>query len=473
MLLRALTPALRGVKHDVVMGSESIQTRGLFPMREHTSVSRRAFLKGAAGAGAFAVFPAIVPSSVFGQNAPSNRIGIGLIGMGLMMGSHTNHLLRKNDTQVLAVCDVRRDTRERAKQQVDEYYAKQKDESYKGCAAYHEFEELLARDDIDAVVVATPDHWHAPIAVAAMRRGKDVYVQTPMTLTIREGRIMSDTARQYGRILQVGSQQRSERAFRKAAWLVRNGHIGKVHTIYTSLGEFPQPRTLPEQPIPEGFDYDRWLGPTPWYPYNEMRVKGDYGGGWRCFWEYGSRKNGDWGAHHFDIIQWALGMDDSGPVEFIPKGYEGAEYQSHVYADGTKVHKNHPVKDGQMIQFIGEEGEVLVSRGDRLETTPAELKDLPYDDQETLSDAPAGYKGVWVYVSNNHEDNWVDCIRARKQPICHAEIGHRTATICHLNGIAERLKRPIRWDPVKEEIVSDPEAARWMDRPRRAPYIYV
>jgi predicted dehydrogenase len=442
-------------------------------MKDRVPISRRGFLQGAAGATALAAFPAIVPSTVFGQSAPSNRIAVGMIGMGLMMGSHFSKMLHDRDTMVLAVCDVRRDRREQHKKEVEDYYSKQKDTAFKGCEAYHNFEDLLGRDDIDAVVIATPDHWHAPLSVMAMRHGKDVYVQKPMTLTIREGRIMSDAQKQYGRVLQVGSQQRSEPAFRKAAWLVRNGHIGKVHTIYTSLGEFPPPQTLPEQPIPEGFDYDRWLGPTPWYPYNEKRVKGDYGGGWRCFWDYGSRKNGDWGAHHFDIIQWALGMDDSGPVEFIPKGHEGAEYQSHIYANGAKVFKNHPVKNGQMIQFIGDKGEVLVSRGDKLETTPAELKDIPYDDPETLSDKPEGYKGEWVYVSNNHEDNWLQCIFKRKQTICPAEVGHRTATICHLNGIAERLKRPLKWDPVKEEIVGDPEASRWMDRPRRAPYIYI
>jgi predicted dehydrogenase len=298
------------------------------------------------------------------------------------------------------------------------------------------------------------------ISVAAVRSGKDVYVQKPMTLTVREGRLLSDTARQYGAILQVGSQQRSERAFRKACEIVRNGWIGKVRTIYTSFGEFAPPQTLPEEPIPDGFDYDRWLGPAPWAPYNHKRVEGDYGGGWRCFWDYGSRKNGDWGAHHFDIIQWALGMDHSGPVEFIPKGFNGAEYASHIYADGTQVWKNHPVKHGQMIQFIGERGEVLVSRQDRLETTPAELKERPL--------APAD---VHLYESSNHEGNWLECIKSRKEPICPAETGHRSATICHLYGIAERLGRPLKWDPAREQIVGDPNASRWLDRPKRAPYV--
>ena len=428
-----------------------------------SSFTRRDFLKSAALAGAALGFPTFVPSSVFGQNAPSNRINMGLVGMGLMMGGHMHHFSSRPDTQVLAVCDVKRDAREAAKAEVEKAYASAKASgSYKGCDAYNEFERVMERKDIDAVVVVTPDHWHAPISIMAMRSGKDVYCQKPMTLTIKEGRAMSDTSRQYGAILQVGSQQRSERAFRKAAEIVRNGGIGKIKVIYASLGEFPPPQSLPEQPIPEGFDYDRWLGPTPWYPYNEARVKGNYGGGWRCFWDYGSRKNGDWGAHHFDIIQWALGMDNSGPVKFIPKGYQGTEYQTHIYADGTTVLRNHPDMKGHMIRFIGESGEVLVSRGDRLDTTPASLKTRP-----------PGPNDVRLYVSQHHEGNWVDCIKSRKPPICTAETGHRTATICHLSGIAERLGRPLQWDPAKELIIGDPEASRWMDRPRRAPYTYI
>jgi predicted dehydrogenase len=432
-------------------------------MKTKPSLNRRNFLKSTALAGAALAFPTIIPSSVLGQNAPSNRINMGLIGMGLMMGSHRGHMTGRQDVQVLAVCDVDRNRREKGKADVERAYAQgMAGGTYKGCDAYNEYERIIERKDIDAVIVVTPDHWHAPMSVAAMRSGKDVYVQKPMTLTIAEGRVMAEVARQYGAILQVGSQQRSERAFRRAAEIVRNGRIGKVHTIYARLGRFGPPASLPEQPIPEGFDYDRWLGPTPWFPYNAERVKGDYGGGWRRFWEYGSRKNGDWGAHHFDIIQWALGMDDSGPVEFIPKDYEGLPYQTHIYADGTKVLRDHPTRNGQMIQFIGTEGEVLVSRGNRLETTPESLKDHPLQPGD-----------ISLYESNSHEGNWIECIKTRRQPICDAEIGHRTSTICHLSGIAERLKRPLKWDPVKEQIIGDSFASRWMDRPRRAPYNYI
>jgi predicted dehydrogenase len=427
-------------------------------MKERVALTRRAFMfRGAAARGAAAALPTIVPSTVVGAAAPSKRITMGMIGMGGQMGGHFRTMLGRSDVQVLAVCDVDRKKRENAKAQAER--------TYKGCDAYLEYERVCERPDIDAVLIAVPDHWHAAISLAAIKTGKDVYCEKPMTLTIREGRLVSEACKQYGAIYQVGSQQRSEWAFRTAAEIVRNGRIGKIKTCYASLGQFAPPATLPEEPIPEGFDYDRWLGPTPWYPYNYRRVEGNFGGGWRCFWEYGSRKNGDWGAHHFDIIQWALGMDDSGPVKFIPKGWDGAQYQTHIYANGVTVERDHPINNqanrgNNMIQFIGEKGQVFVSRGGMLDTMPVEL-----------ARTPLGPNDIHLYESRDHSGNWVDCIRSRKQPICHAEIGHRTATICQLSGIAQRLNRPIEWDPVKEQILNDPEAARWYDRPRRAPYV--
>jgi len=431
-------------------------------MKKAHSLNRRDFLsKGAAVLGAAVVYPTLVPSRVFGATAPSNRITMGMIGMGLQMGGHLRSMLGRSNVQVLAVCDVDRAKRENAKDQVEKAYSKAAASgAYKGCEAYLEYEQLCARPDIDAVVICTPDHWHALCSLAAIKTGKDVYSEKPMTLTIREGQLMREACRQYGAVFQVGSQQRSEWAFRKACEIVRNGWIGKIKTVYARLGEFAPPMTLPEQPIPEGFDYDRWLGPTPWYPYNAERVKGDFGGGWRRFWEYGSRKNGDWGAHHFDIIQWALGMDDSGPVRFVPKGWNGTEYQTHIYADGISVLRDHPTTGGHMIQFIGTDGEVMVSRGGLIDTKPVEL-----------ARAPLGPNDIRLYESNDHAGNWLDGIRTRKKTICDVGIGHRTATICHLSGIAERQGRPIQWDPVKEEILDDPAAARWTDRPRRAPYV--
>jgi len=221
---------------------------------------------------------------------------------------------------------------------------------------------------------------------------------------------------------------------------------------------------MPEQPIPDGFDYDRWLGSTPWFPYNSERVLGSYGGGWRCHWEYGSRMQGDWGAHHFDIVQWALGMDDSGPVAFMPAGIDGDNLQTHTYANGTvvtRIKKSIPgrLTDDYMIRFIGESGEVLVARGECLETSPTNIIRHPLANSD-----------VRLYRSNDHRSNWLDCIRTRKQPICPASVGYRSATICALSAIAQRLQRPLKWDPVKEEILGDEEASRYLDRPRRAPY---
>lgn len=421
-------------------------------------------LKRTATAAASAVAaPYIIPSSALGLDgatAPSNRLNLGMIGMGQMMGGHLGGMLGRKEVQVLAVCDVHGGRLNAARSRAERAYADRTGkDAYRGCDAYSEHEAITRRDDIDAVFVVTPDHWHVPIALDAVRHGKDVYVEKPMTLTIQEGRALSDACRRYGRILQVGSQQRSEWAFRKAAEIVRNGWIGRIKEVYAGLGSFAPPKVLPEEPVPEELDYDRWLGPTPWRPYNAERVKGNYGGGWRCFWEYGARKNGDWGAHHYDIIQWALGMDDSGPTFFFPKGYKGSDQMGFTYPDGPTVYRDRPRPSNQMIHFIGEKGWVGVSRGGKLVTDPAEFRDQPLAAGDTR-----------LYESTSHHQNWLDCVRSRRMPIADVEIGHRTATVCHLSAIAERLNRPVRWDPDTESIVDDAEAARWLDRPRRAPY---
>ena len=418
-------------------------------------ISRREALKKSLKSAAAIYAPMVLPASVLGispkYTAPNSRINMGLIGHGKIMNGHRKYHAGSKEVEVVAICDV--DSRK-----LDPAMAEIKELQGRDCAKYEYYEDVMARSDVDAVVVGTPDHWHAQISIEAMKNGKDVYVEKPMTLTIEEGKVMCEVGRRYGSILQVGSQQRSERAFRKAAELVRNGYIGKVHTIYARLGRFPDPTQYPEEPIPEGFNYDRWLGPAPWEPYNFERIKGDYGGGWRRFWDYGSRKNGDWGAHHYDIIQWALGRDHSGPVEFFPPEFEGEKEQFYFYGDGTKVIRKSS-RDGHMIHFHGSEGEVMVSRGDKLETNPVSLKNVVFKSSDTR-----------LYESSDHRADWLNGIRARKQPICHVEIGHRTSTICHLAGISERLKRPVRWDPDKEKIVGDKEAAKWMSRPRRAPY---
>jgi predicted dehydrogenase len=431
--------------------------------KKPAAISRRTLLRNSTLAAAAVAAPTIIPSRALGLSgftAPSERLTLAMIGHGNMMRGHFSGMLARKDVRILAVCDVDRNRRDEAKAKVEEKYAQDSPTgSYKGCDAYLEHEKIMARSDIDACFVVTPDHWHVPISLDAVRSGKDVYVEKPMSLTIREGRILSDAVRRTGAVLQVGSMQRSDNAFRKAAEMVRNGWIGNVHSVYARLGSFQPGEVLPVEPIPDGFDYERWLGPTPWMPYNAERVSGSYGGGWRRFWEYGARKNGDWGAHHYDIIQWALGMDASGPEFFFPKGHDESGCQGFKYGNGPTIYRDRKGETNEMIEFHGDKGMVAVSRGGQLVTSPGELRNKPLDPSE-----------VHLYDSPSHHQNFLDGIRTRKRTICDVEIGHRTATVCHLSAIAERLNRTISWDPSKEKILGDAEASKWLDRPRRAPY---
>ena len=424
-------------------------------LKRYPKNSRRSFLKqSAAATGALLAAPQIVRAQTLGnavKDGANSRIGIGFIGSGLIAKGHMISFPGLKEVQPSAVCDVRSGHLKRGLG----ILAKK---GYEDIVATPHYEDIMANPDIDVVCVTTPDHWHAALAIEAMKAGKDVYVEKPMTLTIEEGKAVLAAQNKYGRILQVGSQQRSSSHFRIAANLIRNGMIGEVKEIYCKLGSFPQPPANEEfVEVPEGFDYDRWLGPTPFHEYSDNRVKGNYKGGWRCYWEYGSRKFGDWGAHHFDIIQWVLDRDDTGPVEFIPKGHEGAEYHHYKYADGITIWRDRKPDHGHMIRFIGTEGEVHVSRG-KVASMPEELIRNRFSEAES------------VYVSKNHRQNFIDGVKSRKAPICPAEVGHRTGTICHLAGIAERLGRAVNWDPVAEQIIGDREAAAMQDRPRRPGY---
>lgn len=400
------------------------------------------------------VGPNIVKAETLGngnKDAANSRIGIGFIGMGLIAGGHLKTFSGMKEMQAIAVCDVK-------KWQLDNAAGQLEKRGIKGFMKTDKFEEVLANPDIDAVCVTTPDHWHAAIALAAMKAGKDVFVEKPMTLTVEEGKLMVEAEKKYGRIVQVGTQQRSSIHFRIAANLVRNGMIGEIKEIYTSLGSFDQPPAQEKiVPVPEGFDYDRWLGPAPFHEYSDHRVLGKYSGGWRCYWDYGSRKFGDWGAHHFDIIQWALGRDDTGPVEFIPKGYEGAQWHHYRYADGVTVYRDRKPSPA-MIRFIGSEGEVHVSRG-KIATEPKELVRHKVEDESRR-----------VHESNNHRQNFVDSIKSRKPTICPATVGHRSGTICQLAGIAERVAKPIQWDPKAEMVINNAEATAMLTRERRKGY---
>lgn len=414
---------------------------------------RRALQQGLTGLIAAATAPAFLTARLRGQTAPSNRIQLGIIGNGLIANAHVGALLGRDDCRIVALCDVWRSAGTKMQARVAQAYGAASTPALHGT-----HEELLARNDVDAVFVCTPDHWHAPIAKAALLAGKDVYCEKPLTLTVREGRTLVDTARRCGRVLQTGTQQRSNAAFRKAATMVRNGWIGDITGIKAVLGEFPQPKVLEERPIPVDLDYDRWLGSTPWRPYHPERILGNYGGGWRVYTEYGGRKNGDWGAHHFDIIQWSLGMDDGGPVDFVPRGWQNTAWQTHRYANGISVERVDKIANG-MIEFKGTKGTIWVGRNDVLVTDPAPLATRAIRPEE-----------AHLYASDDHHTDFFTCIRTRQRPLCDVEVGHRTATVCHLNNIAEWVKRPVKWDPVKEEIVGDPIASRYLDRPRRAPF---
>jgi predicted dehydrogenase len=439
-------------------GSAFAIRQGGFALVSRSNIARRDFLKAAA---ATVAAPTIVPGTSLGAGgllAPSSRINLALIGNGLVANRHLGAMLGRGDVQIRAVCDVKQPNRADFKRRVEQRYANARGQSdYKGCEAYNEFERVLERDDIDAVIVAVPDHWHAIIATRAIEAGKDVYCEKPLTLTVREAEHLADAARRYGTIFQTGSQQRSNGAFRQAATIVRNGWIGQIKQVHVHLGEFPPDHALPAQSAPESIDYDRWLGPAPWQPYHETRVKGDYGGGWRIFRDYSGRKNTDWGAHHFDIIQWALGMDGSGPVRIIPPGHDGYEYQTHVYESGAEVQRRSPEQG--MIGFHGTEGTVWVARGGFIKTDPPSLarkSTKPGDEQ--------------LYVSNNHHDNWLEGIRTRQETIAPAWVGASSATVCHLCNIGQWLDRPFDWDPEHRRVKGDAHAARWLDRPDRAPW---
>ena len=439
-------------------------------------LSRRQFLKSSATATAGAAFlgatcPLWVPASVFGADAPSNRIAVGCIGVGRMGLDDMREVMGFKQAQVVAVCDVDSKRLKHAKQLVETHYsARSKDGSYKGCAAYREFRELVAREDIDAVMIATPDHWHALPAIAAAKAGKDIFLQKPLTLTIQEGRVLSDTVRRYGRIFQVGSQQRSESNFRFACELVRNGRIGKLHTVKVGFGTDPPTTPQPPMPIPEWLDYDMWLGPAPWAGYTEERVHPQNGynrPGWLRISDYGSGMITGWGSHHNDIAQWGMGTEYTGPVEIegqaeYPKDglwdVHGPFHIEYTYANGIKLICADDKKNKPGVLFEGTEGWVYVDRG-KIDAQPKSLLTATIKPEE-----------IHLYESNNHKGNFFECVKLRAETIAPVEVGHRSCTVCLLGEIAMRLGRKLRWDPQQERFINDDEANRMISRPMRSPW---
>jgi predicted dehydrogenase len=428
-------------------------------MSKKSGITRRTFLQGAAAA---AAVPVIVPRSALGDDkkaAASERLTLGFIGVGRMNRGHLGHFLGTGDVQVLAVCDVDTTRREHAQNMVEERYAEdRKAGRFKGCAAYTDFRELLARKDIDAVVIATPDHWHAIPVLLACQAGKDIYCEKPLSLTIREAKAMLDAVRKFDRVFQTGSQQRSDNEFRLACELVRSGRIGKVKTVNVNVGGPSRPCDLPAEKPEPALDWDRWLGPAPQRPYNhELSPRGvhDHFPNWRQYREYSGGMMTDWGAHHFDIAQWGLAMDDSGPVTIIPpddpKATTGLRY---LYANGVEMVHG----PGGGVQFIGTEGEITVNRG-KLTSKP-----------EGIIKQPLGEGDVHLYKSPGHQRDWLNCVRARKRPLCDVEIGARSVTVCHLGNLAYWNHKKLHWDPKNWRFVDDDEANKWLDRERRDPW---
>ena len=405
--------------------------------------TRRAFLKAAAGAVAA---PYVLTSSALGAGRrppASSRITMGGIGMGGRGSADLSAFMGFPEVQVLAVCDVQAGNLERIKAAVAKRYGGS------GCAAYVDFRELLARPDIDAVVIGTPDHWHAIPAIEACRRGKDVYCEKPLSLTIREGRAMVRAARRFGRVFSGGSQRVLEDHLRQHIE-VRSGALGRVTEVYVNVGGPSRPCDLPGEPVPADLDWDLWLGPAPWAPYHPYRCGRAYGlegKGWRSWYDYSGGMMTDWGGHKFGAAMFSLNMQHEGPVEVLPPDGKDHQYLTYVFANGVRMYHVSGGTGGSIV-FKGTAGQ---SSGKG--ALKAEKVEIP------------GYRG-----SGGIHGDFLYAVKTRGQPFRDVEISHRTATICHLGNIAYQVNRPLRWDPVREEFPGDAEANRLLDRPRRGPW---
>jgi predicted dehydrogenase len=451
-----------------------------------TVSSRRTFLKTSLGAAAAAGFPTIVPSSVFGQLSPSNRINVGAIGVGRISRGHDLPGIWKYDqANIMAVCDLDANRVELGKALINGYYSKKTGKPYDGVTGYHHYRELLANKDIDAVVISTPDHQHAILAVDAVRAKKDVYLQKPASLTIAEGRHMSDQVTASRQILQIGSQQRSWKQFYRACELVRNGRIGEIKHVEIGLPGDPAGGDPTPMPVPTGFKYDAWLGSTPEVAYTVDRVmplKDFSRPGWLRMEQFGAGMITGWGAHHVDTAHWGMNTELTGPVEiwgtaeFPTSGLWDVhgKFLTHArYANGVTMDISGDFPNG--IKWYGTKGWIFVTRDEM--TTPtattgqtAKIEPLMASDPKIL-DSVIGPNEVHLYQSDDQHGNWLDCIKSRKAPTAPAEIGHRACSTCLLHHIAMKTKRHLHWDPAKERFVNDDAANAMLSRPQRAPYV--
>lgn len=437
-------------------------------MKRNNNISRRRFLQATAGVIAA---PYVLPSSVFGANAPGNRITVGCIGVGRMGTGDLVDIMGRTEAQVVAVCDVDANRAANAKRVVESRYADTRPAgTYKGCAPYRDFRELIARPDIDVVQIVTPDHWHAIPAIAAARAGKDIFVQKPLTYSLEEGRVLSETVRRFGRVLQVGSQHRSNSRVRFGCELVRNGRIGKLHTVKVGLPTDPAGPVRPTMPVPAGLNYDMWLGPAPWADYTEERVHPQNSldrPGWLRVSDYCLGMITGWGAHYLDIAQWGMGTELTGPVEVAGEAVfpttgvwdaHGAFRIEYNYANGVKLICADSKKNRQGILFEGSEGWVFVDPG-TLEAQPKSL-------------LTAGIKPDEIHLcqSTHHKQNFLDAVRARRNPIAPVEVAHRSCSVCILGYIAMKTGRKLKWNPQQERFTNDDAANALLARAAREPW---
>ncbi|MHC4198511.1 MAG: Gfo/Idh/MocA family protein [Planctomycetota bacterium] len=429
-------------------------------------ITRRRFLGRCAGAAAGV---ALVPSSVMGgpgRTSPSDRVVMGCIGVGSRGQLDTKGLMHQG-AQIVAVCDVDRRARERTKKIVEDHYARKLGrDKYKGCATYNDFRELLARDDIDAVMIATPDHWHVPTAIEAVKRGKDVYVEKPLGMTIAEGQALREAVLRYGAVFMHGTEQRTMRQFRFACELVRNGYLGDLKLVKVAVPGGRATGIHRTAPVPDWLDYDMWLGPAPWNPYTPARCRVN---SWYFISDYmTSGFVAGWGIHHVDIAQWALDADSSGPVEIEGTGvfpgdglYDTAVTWDidYTYAGGVRVNFTDNKKNKQGVEFIGTKGRLHV---DRARIKLAEPK--------SLHKAIIGPNEIHLYESDNDDRNFLECVKTRAETASPIEVAHRSTTVCYLGNIAMLLGRKLKWDPVKERFVGDDEANRMLSGAMRSPW---
>ncbi len=436
-------------------------------MSQDRNITRRGLLKRAAGITTGAItFPYIVPSSSLaraGSVAPSDRIAVGCIGAGGQGTGNTKAFLNNPAAQMVAVCDVAETRREKAKDLIDKHYGD------KGCAAYGDFRDLLARRDIDAVVIATQDHWHALIAVAAARAGKDMYCEKPLGVAVAEGQAIRDAVKRYGRVFQTGTQQRSDRKFRFACELARNGYVGKIQTVKVAAPGPRYKRTYSKppgaEPVPAGFDYEMYVGPAPMKPYNGGRWAWP---DWYLIWDYCAGFIVNWGVHHLDIANWGCPVVGNEPAEIECKGsYRNDGFTDNIndwqaeftYASGLRMtHTNTDNPNKQGCRLEGDKGWVHVNR-QGIWAEPASLLKVKIKPDETSLGA-----------STSHHADFLDCIRSRRDPIAPVEAGHKASYLGLVPEVACRLRRKLKWDPAKEQFADDREANQMLTRPMRSPW---